>query len=411
VEDATKQFGYLTVLAIDGRKCRCRCKCGREVYRNWYHVKSGRVKSCGCLRSESVKRCFTKPISVGETFGRLTVVSYHGKTCKCRCQCGNLVTVKSTRLRTGHTQSCGCYQKDQARRSSLKVIEPGTIFNYLTVIKQEGDVCTCSCKCDGKLLTVETKKLRSGHVKSCGCLRVEHAISMSQDKMLPSGEVAFNSLLGQYKAQASARQLIFDLSPDEFRTLTSKCCAYCGCSPANIKRNPGSVGSYVYNGIDRRDNKAGYTVENSVTCCWTCNNAKALRTEEEFLTWVKLISDSNQNRELRGALLEVNSAWSLLLRRYKNTAKRKKIDWCLDDSNFFALASSPCSYCGRPPHRELSYGPNSILYTGVDRTDNAVGYTIENSTSCCWDCNNAKSIGSAEDFMAWASRVVKHVYG
>ena len=54
------------------------------------------------------------PIQIGQTFNRLTVLSYastdkHGcHNWNCRCQCGKEVTVKSTRLRSGDTKSCGC---------------------------------------------------------------------------------------------------------------------------------------------------------------------------------------------------------------------------------------------------------------------------------------------------------------
>lgn len=56
-------FGELTILSIgdplhDGshsRDCYCRCSCGVELTRNFFHVKAGRVKSCGHLRSEKAK--------------------------------------------------------------------------------------------------------------------------------------------------------------------------------------------------------------------------------------------------------------------------------------------------------------------------------------------------------------------
>ena len=58
-----QKFGELTILSIgdplhDGshsRDCYCRCSCGVELTRNFFHVKAGRVKSCGHLRSEKAK--------------------------------------------------------------------------------------------------------------------------------------------------------------------------------------------------------------------------------------------------------------------------------------------------------------------------------------------------------------------
>lgn len=50
---------------------------------------------------------------VGQKFGKLTVVEFShmdkGHSCfKCKCDCGNTVTVRSQNLRNGNTKSCGC---------------------------------------------------------------------------------------------------------------------------------------------------------------------------------------------------------------------------------------------------------------------------------------------------------------
>lgn len=63
----------------------------------------------------------------GETFGRLTVVARVAndskqKTCfRCRCVCGQERIVRSESLRSGHTQSCGCYNEElkKGRKAGL----------------------------------------------------------------------------------------------------------------------------------------------------------------------------------------------------------------------------------------------------------------------------------------------------
>jgi hypothetical protein len=50
-------------------------------------------------------------------FGRLTVLAYVGKDkwnhslWRCRCDCGTEITVDTTRLKSGHTTSCGCARR------------------------------------------------------------------------------------------------------------------------------------------------------------------------------------------------------------------------------------------------------------------------------------------------------------
>lgn len=56
----------------------------------------------------------------GNKYGRLTVVSLLPKKegdkaryWHCMCECGNTTPVSSSKLTTGHTQSCGCLQKER----------------------------------------------------------------------------------------------------------------------------------------------------------------------------------------------------------------------------------------------------------------------------------------------------------
>ena len=62
-----------------------------------------------------------------KTFGRLSVIEYSGEQTKsgnlkwkCRCQCGNLLTIASSHLLDGSTQSCGCLSKEVTRDRSIK---------------------------------------------------------------------------------------------------------------------------------------------------------------------------------------------------------------------------------------------------------------------------------------------------
>lgn len=54
-----------------------------------------------------------------QTFDRLTVIQEAGvdtrgeKLWMCKCDCGNIVNVLSSNLRTGHTKSCGCRRSDK----------------------------------------------------------------------------------------------------------------------------------------------------------------------------------------------------------------------------------------------------------------------------------------------------------
>lgn len=63
----------------------------------------------------------------GQRFGRLTVVSRAENTKNghprwlCRCDCGSSSIVVGKDLRSGHTESCGCLQKERTSKSNQKL--------------------------------------------------------------------------------------------------------------------------------------------------------------------------------------------------------------------------------------------------------------------------------------------------
>ena len=187
-EDLTGQkFGMLTVMervedyvtpkGIHFPQWLCKCECGNEKVIVGYSLKSGATRSCGCLRKEKVEAL------IGQKFGMLTVMErvedyvspkgQHHVQYLCKCECGNEKIVSAPCLKYGRTKSCGCIQG--------KNIEAmvGQRFDMLTVIKRVEDhispkgkhVSQLLCKCDcGNEKIVTINYLKSGTVKSCGCL-------------------------------------------------------------------------------------------------------------------------------------------------------------------------------------------------------------------------------------------------
>lgn len=64
------------------------------------------------------------PDLTGKTFGYLTVLQRAGNDASgralwhCKCACGNETTVRGKNLRSGHTKSCGCLQKERAAKAN-----------------------------------------------------------------------------------------------------------------------------------------------------------------------------------------------------------------------------------------------------------------------------------------------------
>ena len=162
----------------------------------------------------------------------------------------------------------------------------GHRYGRLRVIEyrgiKHGSMWLCECDC-GNRVVVQRSNLRSGTTKSCGCFRSEY---ISQKNSLPYAEASFNELLGKYRGSAAKHGRTFTLSKKQFRGIVTQRCHYCGVLPMQMLSNKHLNGNFVYNGVDRVDNRMGYTLKNVVPCCKRCNIAKRDMSQDEFYNWV-----------------------------------------------------------------------------------------------------------------------------
>jgi hypothetical protein len=88
----------------------CKCNCGVEKVVSGTHLKSGHTKSCGCLG-----RANAKQDEIGKVYGKLTVIALavnsggRGLKWLCRCECSKEKIISGMSLRKNKgTRSCGC---------------------------------------------------------------------------------------------------------------------------------------------------------------------------------------------------------------------------------------------------------------------------------------------------------------
>ena len=97
-------------------------------------------------------------------------------TVRCRCDCGKEITVRVDHLLNSHTQSCGCYNREQVGKSAAGVsrsaVEVGKTYGQTKVLKrlannqQGAAVYMCQCSC-GHIRQVIGARLLSGKAKLC----------------------------------------------------------------------------------------------------------------------------------------------------------------------------------------------------------------------------------------------------
>lgn len=122
-----------------------------------------------------------KPNLEGQRFGRLVVLEDDGTRkrkqayWKCKCDCGNITHVQTTKLTTGHTKSCGCLMREKARESgknssiNLTGYKHGKLTYLEPTERRRGSsvIWKCQCEC-GNITYVATSDRKQ--ILSCGCL-------------------------------------------------------------------------------------------------------------------------------------------------------------------------------------------------------------------------------------------------
>lgn len=116
----------------------------------------------------------------------------------CLCDCGNITYVQGTDLRNGHVKSCGhdiCFNITGQKFNRLTAIKKVSYKEH-PYNTDEGALWECQCDC-GNITYVRSTDIRSGRIQSCGCLRDEVAIkNLTKQRNEPSkGEQVIAQIL------------------------------------------------------------------------------------------------------------------------------------------------------------------------------------------------------------------------
>ena len=98
-------------------------------------------------------------------------------------------------------------------------------------------------------------------------------------------------------------------------------------------------------------------------------------------------------------------------RGYKRNAVTRGLRFDLSIAQVKAFIFADCFYCGLPPKAVIpttvvmSTAHRGILFNGIDRKDNSLGYIYNNCAPCCSLCNYMKRSLSVETFLHHVGRI------
>jgi hypothetical protein len=122
---------------------------------------------------------------------------------------------------------------------------------------------------------------------------------------------------------------------------------------------------------------------------WRRDNPDKVRVQNQRVYEKRKKNGYAKDRAKRQPL---KTAWH----RYKSNAKTTGRDFALTQEQFFMLCQDRCHYCGALP------------LNGIDRLDNAAGYTVTNCVPCCTRDNFGKGPRTTEqEYIEQCKRVAK----
>lgn len=252
----------------------------------------------------------------------------------------------------------------------------GIKFGRLTVISFSEMRCGVSywnMKCDcGNNVIVRITNAVSGSTKSCGCLRHE------VNKKVTDKLINFN------KTRTGPRS---DISNQKYNRLTA----------IHFVRKHGR-GQAIW--------------------LFSCDCGESLEIESYRVIRGSIKSCGCLHKELGrinirtkfkipyGKAAENNS-----YKRYKDSAKKRQIDFLLTKDEVGKLFRENCHYCGSVPSivSGSKHYNGEFIRNGIDRIDSNGPYSLDNCVTCCSKCNYAKGTMSYNEFIDWAVKLYNHL--
>jgi hypothetical protein len=130
--------------------------------------------------------------------------------------------------------------------------------------------------------------------------------------------------------------------------------------------------------------------------CAICKRKQNLQKCDDCGKMAPLCKNKTNNKMLCSCA--VWTAPKTIYKKFLNGAKSRNLDFLLSEKEFLKIISLPCYYCGKTHH------------VGIDRKDNAIGYTKTNSLPCCGICNFMKGKMEFKLFIIHINYIYKNLF-
>jgi hypothetical protein len=102
-----------------------------------------------------------------------------------------------------------------------------------------------------------------------------------------------------------------------------------------------------------------------------------------------------------------------LIQQLSKKARHRGLAWMLEPELVLKLIKQPCYLCGAPPSNRFkslkrgTWEGRVIIYQGIDRVNNKLGYVEGNVKPCCKKCNMMKVDSTLSGLKKHIQKIIK----
>ena len=214
---------------------------------------------------------------------------------KCLCDCGNEKISLGKTLLSGGTTSCGCYLKERIHATHFDDVtneKYGFLVAQSPLFEKGRTYWKCLCDC-GKFTIVEATKLKSGHTKSCGCLHdytAKQRAIIRNKKMRGNKHPKWRIDLTDEERKKRVEGRFSDPKLTRWRKKVYERDSYT-CQKCRDKTGGNLVGHHIYSWAYYP--KLRYVTKNGITLCESCHKdfhkiyGNVKNTQKQFKQWYR----------------------------------------------------------------------------------------------------------------------------
>ncbi len=316
IDRTGNQYGKLKVLSCtrvtngtDGGEWKCQCECGNIATKKGVNLASGSTSSCGCIGKSNFSSSNTRR-KYHETTLNYEYTS-HVKSAKNR----NLIYLKRDvwlsfiRLPCNY---CGSIDVHTFMDRYLKAKRLAKHFTSEEIKKYEVSMngidridsslgyivsnCVSCCKRCNYMKNSLSLEAFIAHVNKIN--QYFNKFPKFYDRTIVNPDIYQQRTINRlFHTHKNKKESLDYLDMDIWKNIVFKPCHYCGGfdekktrSRSVIETETKTNRSHVFmNGVDRIDSSLGYTINNSVPCCYRCNWMKTDLPIEQFVIHIEAI--------------------------------------------------------------------------------------------------------------------------